>query len=103
VDCEKCESCENTANWWEIFKNTVDVLMTWFCGQMFINVVLQSQQMRKRVKKNEEVALTSMGIVKHDFPRQIFEETQVDPKTGALNIKKGEKWINTLTPIVTYF
>jgi len=34
---------------------------------MFINVVLQSQQMRKRVKKNEEVALTSMGIAKHDF------------------------------------
>jgi len=23
--------------------------------------------MRKRVKKNEEVALTSMGIAKHDF------------------------------------
>ena len=27
-------------------------------------------------------------------------ETQVDHKTGALNIKKGESWINTLTPIV---
>ena len=23
-DCEKCESCKNTANWWEKFKNTVD-------------------------------------------------------------------------------
>ena len=29
-------------------------------------------------------------------------QTQVDPKTGALNIKKGEAWINTLTPIITY-
>src|SRR6202034_1239003 len=27
---------------------------------------------------------------------------QVDPKTGALNIKKGERWINTLTTIVTF-
>ena len=69
---------------------------------MFINVGLQSQQMRKRVKKNEEVALTKNGNCKAQFPRQIFEETQIDPKTGALNIKKGEKWINTLTPIVTY-
>ena len=26
-DCKKCESCENTANWWKIFKNTVDDLV----------------------------------------------------------------------------
>ena len=26
-DCEKCESCDNTAKWWKIFKNTVDDLM----------------------------------------------------------------------------
>ena len=42
------------------------------------------------------------GNCKAQFPRQIFEKTEVDPKTGALNIKKGERWINTLTPIVTY-
>jgi len=28
-DCEKCGSCENTANWWENFKSTVDHLMFW--------------------------------------------------------------------------
>ena len=28
--------------------------------------------------------------------------TQVDPHTGALNVTKGESWINTLTPLVTY-
>jgi hypothetical protein len=26
-DCEKCEPCENTANWWQNFKNTVDDLI----------------------------------------------------------------------------
>ena len=98
-DCEKCESCENTANWWENFKNTVDDLIL---RSNVHNVALQSQQMRKKVKKSEEAVLTSMEIAKHRFPRQIFEETQVDPKTGALNIKKGERWINTLTPIVTF-
>ena len=29
-------------------------------------------------------------------------QSVVDSKTGALNIKKGEPWINTFTPLVTY-
>ena len=36
------------------------------------------------------------------FSRQTFEKTEVDPKTGALNMKKGRMWINTMTPIVTF-
>jgi len=26
----------------------------------------------------------------------------VDPKTGALNLKKGKAWMNTVTPLLTY-
>ena len=26
----------------------------------------------------------------------------VDPLTGALMIKKGESWLNTFTPLITY-
>jgi hypothetical protein len=26
-DCNNCESCENTASWWQNFKNTVDDLI----------------------------------------------------------------------------
>jgi hypothetical protein len=26
----------------------------------------------------------------------------VEPKTGALNLKKGEPWMNTVTPVLTY-
>ena len=26
-DCEKCESCDNMAKWWNKLKNTVDALM----------------------------------------------------------------------------
>ena len=26
----------------------------------------------------------------------------VDPATGALNMKKGEAWINTFSPLITY-
>ena len=42
------------------------------------------------------------GNCRARFPRPIFDCTEVDPKTGALNVKKGEAWINTLTPVVTY-
>jgi hypothetical protein len=26
----------------------------------------------------------------------------VDPATGALKMKKGEAWINTFSPLITY-
>jgi len=55
----------------------------------------------KKQKKSGEVASTSMETARHNSQTD-FDKTEVDPKTGALNIKKGEKWINTLTPIVTY-
>jgi len=60
-----------------------------------------SSRMRRNRKKSEEGVSISKETAKRGFPDR-FEETQVDPKTGALNVKKGEKWINTLTPVVTY-
>jgi len=36
------------------------------------------------------------------FPHPIHDQTKVDPETGALLMKKGEPWINTITPAVTY-
>src|SRR6202044_3586583 len=86
-DCDKCESCKTTANWWQNFKNTVDDLIP---------------ADEKKQKKERRGCINKHGNCKACFPRQTFEKTEVDPKTGALNIKKGEKWINTLTPIVTF-
>lgn len=39
---------------------------------------------------------------KAHFPRQTFTQTSVDPETGALNMKKGEAFLNTFTPVITY-
>ncbi|RPD67664.1 hypothetical protein L226DRAFT_474572, partial [Lentinus tigrinus ALCF2SS1-7] len=36
------------------------------------------------------------------FPRDTFKETAVDPESGALIMKKGEAWLNTFTPAVSY-
>ncbi|EKM57917.1 uncharacterized protein PHACADRAFT_65400, partial [Phanerochaete carnosa HHB-10118-sp] len=42
------------------------------------------------------------GTCKSRFPRPILLETQVDPKTGALSLKKGEVMLNTFLPVLTY-
>ena len=39
---------------------------------------------------------------KSRFPRELFEATVVDLDTGALNMKKGEAHINTVTPLLIY-
>jgi len=54
---------------------------------------------KKQKKKERRGCINKHGNCKARFPRQIFDKTEVDPKTGALNIKKGERWINTLTQL----
>jgi hypothetical protein len=98
-DCTKCELCENTANWWQSFKNTVDDLILRSNVHQCRTSIPADE---KKQKKERRGCINKHGNCKARFPRQIFEETQVDFKTGALNVKKGESWINTLTTIVTY-
>jgi len=66
-DCNKCESCENTANWWQNFKNTVDDL---FLDQMSTSVAIQSQLMRKKQKKERRGCINKHGNCKARFPKQ---------------------------------
>jgi hypothetical protein len=42
------------------------------------------------------------GKCKARFPRPLFNETTVDLDSGAINMKKSEPWINTITQVVTY-
>src|SRR5215471_12778260 len=32
----------------------------------------------------------------------LIKETMIEPETGALLMKKGEEWMNTVTPVLTY-
>ncbi|KAI0083773.1 hypothetical protein BDY19DRAFT_899806, partial [Irpex rosettiformis] len=36
------------------------------------------------------------------FPRDVHKQTTVDSKSGALILRKGEAWLNTFTPTLTY-
>ena len=97
-DCNKCESCENTANWWHNYKYTVDDLILRSNVHKCCTSIPADE---KRQKKEQRGCINQHGNCKARFSRQTFEKTEVDPKTGALNMKKGERWINTLTLIVT--
>src|SRR5882762_6611769 len=79
--------------WWIRFENTVDDLL------------LRSNQHTHTVDKhgnNTSYCTNAKGQCKRQFPRDIFKQTMVDPKTGALNLKKGEAWMNTITAELTY-
>ena len=86
-------SKEDRVTWWKFFDNTVDDLL------------LNSNLHTHKIDKNgddKSYCLNSKGECKRRFPRDTFEQTLVDPKTGALNLKKGEPWMNTVTPELTY-
>jgi hypothetical protein len=46
--------------------------------------------------------LSKQGQCRAQFPQDVVEQTMVDLLTGTLIIKKGESWLNTFTPLITY-
>ena len=97
-DCASCCDCENMTSWWDKFKNVVDDLIL----RSNIHNCRGYKRDEKTARKDRPSCINKYGNCKSRFPRTLYEQTEVDPKTGALNIKKGEAWINTLTPIITY-
>jgi hypothetical protein len=58
---------------------------------------------RKRKDKDSHGCRNNKwGKCKAQFPRPLTKETTVDPESGAINMKKSEPWINTMTQAVTY-
>jgi hypothetical protein len=88
-----CQCAEDGKRWWNEFDVAVDDLL------------LRSNQHVHTFDKdgnNTSYCTNYKGECKRRFPRETFEQTLVDPKTGALNLKKGEAWMNTITPLLTY-
>jgi hypothetical protein len=97
-DCASCCDCENITSWWNKFKNVVDDLIL----RSNVHNCRGYKGDEKTAKKDRPSCINKYGNCKARFPRTLYEQTQVDPKTGALNIKKGEAWINTLSPVIIY-
>ncbi|EKM50407.1 uncharacterized protein PHACADRAFT_104436, partial [Phanerochaete carnosa HHB-10118-sp] len=81
-----CTACKSSMSWWEQFTKTVKELL-------FLTNVYSCN---KGCKNNK------YGTCQSRFPRPILLETQVDPETGALNLKKGKAMLNTFSPVLTY-
>ncbi len=96
---EECPNCQCLENWWDQFKHTVDDLI--FRSNVH-DCTRNLSKSEKASKKDRPNCMNKYGICRARFPRQVYDQTEVEPKTGALNMKKGEAWINTLTPVLTY-
>jgi hypothetical protein len=99
VNCKGfCFRCVSLSIWWQKFRYIVDDLI--FCSNVH-TCVIQSAD-KSKAKSQRVGCINKLGKCKARFPRPTYESTEVDPSTGALNMKKGEAWINTVTPVLTY-
>ena len=96
---DECSNCKNLDSWWDKFRHIVDDLI--FRSNVH-NCGRNQSSGEQAIRKGRPTCINKHGKCKARYPRQTFEQTEVDLKTGALNMKKGEAWINTVTPILTY-
>jgi predicted transcriptional regulator YheO len=87
IKCGTCTQCKKSQEWWKYFNQTVD-------GIVFLSNVHDCTKGGCTRNKDK--------ICKARFPREINSQTMVDPTSGALRLRKGEAWINTYTPLLTY-
>ena len=81
-----CCDCQALETWWDRFRSTVDDLIF----KSNVHTCRGQKSDEKAVKKDRPDCINKHGNCKARFPREVFEQTEVNPKTGALNIKKGE-------------
>ncbi|KAI0310042.1 hypothetical protein OF83DRAFT_1166726 [Amylostereum chailletii] len=83
---DDCEQCTALRDWRNQFRDTTNELLY------------------RSNKHNCHAGCTSVKYptCKSRFPRELHEETLVDLDSGSLRLKKGEKWLNTFSPVLTY-
>ena len=92
--CDNCEECQTSTYWWSQYVNTVDDLL--LKSNVHSCNIGSNKSTFKRCTDNAH------GTCKARFPCQTYQHTEVDPESGALNLKKGEAWINSVSPATTY-
>jgi Helitron helicase-like domain at N-terminus/PIF1-like helicase len=83
--CKNCKNCRADYNWYCEFMNDVD------------DVVYHSNQ--HDCKKGP---CARLGYCKGRFPRELIKQTMIDIATGHIFLKKGEAFINTFSPLLSY-
>ncbi len=96
-----CGQCKKVRTWWAYFRRTVDHIISTVnvhkCHEnTYADGTVKKGSTAKGCKDNR------WGKCRGRFPRALFESTTVDDKTGHIDMKKREPWINTFTPLLTY-
>lgn len=105
----RCSDCLALLSWWERFQLTFD--------DIFVRSNVHKcfgRKTKKAEDNNDETApkvakthatgkgcLNKQGVCTARFPRDVFMHSNVDSKTGHLNIRKRESAVNDVTPAVT--
>ena len=94
--CANCSRCSATDSWWSKFYWTVDDIL--LCSNV------HSCRMTTKDKNGNDLRKGCLknGRCKARFPREVVDQTMVDPLTGAVKLKKGEAWLNMFTPVISY-
>ncbi|KAF8815882.1 hypothetical protein BYT27DRAFT_7026502, partial [Phlegmacium glaucopus] len=100
-DCDCCQTCHKLKIWRDEFACKVDDVVS------KSNIHTCSTNINKNGTQNKAKSYkgcldNKWGKCKSRFPRDTFTETQIDPVTGALNLKKLEPWINNFSSVVSY-
>ena len=91
--CKDCVCKGQRKSWWKEFNDTVD------------DILLRSNQHIYTVDKDGNdmsYCTNSRGECKRRFLRDTSKQMLMDLKTDALNLKKGEAWMNSVTAGLTY-
>jgi len=92
---DECSDCRKLARWWKKFDLEVDDLV-------LKSNVHNCRRNQSSEKKDRPACINKHGNCKARFPREVIDQTHVDKETGAIKLRKGEGWINTFTPVVTF-
>jgi hypothetical protein len=102
-NCACCSKCKAMNRWVHKYVAEVDDLISKSnihrCSEMNLAANNDGPGKAKRFVGCRD---NKWGKCKARFPRPVYNTTEVESDSGALNMKKQESMINTLTPLVTY-
>ena len=102
---EGCHVCEEFDKWFASYIVECDQLAC----RLNAHTCRSSKKSNKKIvedgpgaRKTRSLCQDSNGYCKACMPREILSQTYFDAANGAIQMKKGEAWYNTWTPLLEY-
>ncbi|KAE9387581.1 hypothetical protein BT96DRAFT_960361 [Gymnopus androsaceus JB14] len=103
-DCtkENCPTCLTYSKWFLKYQHTIDNLVFKSNWHECFRGIGKDGTIINKAKFESSCLNNNFKQYKARFPRECFPESVVDPDTGHISLKKGEKWLNDVIPALTY-